>query len=76
MIDNSVSSLAEEIPAISTHENDVRHMSKDFQPSDVSGRLHVVAKKGTSQKKKTICSELNSYRTAEATPKLTTPLVF
>ena len=52
MIDNSVSSLAEEIPAISTHENDVRHMSKDFQPSDVSGRLHVVAKKVPLRRKK------------------------
>ena len=76
VIDNSVSSLAEEIPAISTHESDVRSMSKEFQPSDMRGRLHVVAKKVTFRRKKAMCLSLNCYRTAEAIAKLTAALFF
>ena len=76
MIDNSVRRQAQGIPAISTDKTDVRSMSKEFEPSDMSDRLHVVAKKVTFRKKKAICSALNCYRTAEATAKLTAALFF
>ena len=76
MVDNSEVSSAREIPAISTDHIDVRSMPKEFQLSDLNGRLHEVAKKVTFWKEKANSLMLDSYRTAEARAKLTTALHF
>ena len=72
MIDNSDVSTAREISSISPHECDVRSMPKEFQRSDLNDRLHEVARKVTFWKKKANSLAFDSYRTIEATPKLTT----
>ena len=72
MVDNSEVSSAREIPAISTHHIDVRSMPKELQLTDLNDRLHEVARKVTFWKKKANSLAFDSYRTIEATPKLTT----
>ena len=64
------------IPENSTDEIGVRHILRDFQLSDLNGRLHEVAKKVTFWKEKANSLMLDSYRTVEARAKLTTALLF
>ena len=76
MFDNSETRSFQAIPEIWTDGIDVRHILREFQLSDMSGRLHEVAKKVTFWKKKPNSLAFDSYRTAEAVAKLTAALLF
>ena len=76
MIDNSAMRSICEIPEIWTDEIGVRHILRDFRLSDMSGRLHEVARKVTFWKKDANSLAFNNYRTAEAAAKLTTAMLF
>lgn len=76
MIDNSVMRSLWAISEISTDEIGVTHILRDFQLSDMSDRLHEVAKNVTFWKEKPISLAVDSYRTIEAAAKLTAALFF
>ena len=75
MIDNSAMRSIYEIPEIWTDEIGVRHILRDFRLSDMSGRLHEVARKVTFWKKEANSLAFDNYRTAEAAAKLTAAML-